>query len=86
VVWPKQERLCAVIPFRHGFEDALDRVAARHIAAREHGKGAETEATAQNLAPIDTLQQPPVLLEHALVDSAFRSEEGRRRSALRHDA
>ena len=82
MVWPEQERLCAVIPFRHGFEDALDRVAACHVAAREHGQGAEAEAAAQDLAPIDTLQQRPVLLEHALVDGAFRSEERGRRSAL----
>ena len=84
VVGPEQQRLGAIVPLRHRLQDALNGVAMRDVAARQHGEGAEAEAAAQELAPVDRLDQRAVLLEHALVDGALGPERRRRRGALRH--
>jgi hypothetical protein len=44
------------------------------ITAREHGKGAEAQTSAQYIAAIYALDQAPVLLEWALIDAAGRPE------------
>ena len=66
--WVEQERLHAVVPFRHRRSTLCTALAVGDVAAGEHRQRAEADRAAQDLAAVDLLDQLAVLLEHALVD------------------
>jgi hypothetical protein len=74
MVGAEQEGLGAIVPLRDRLQHSLHGVGMGDITAREHGKGAEAQTSAQYIAAIYALDQAPVLLEWALIDAAGRPE------------
>ena len=74
MIGPEDRRLHAVVPCRHRAQHLLHRLLFGHVAAGQQRQRAETDGAAQHAAPVDGLDQRPVLRQHALGRSASAAE------------
>ena len=75
MIGPEDDALHLVVPGGDRAQHGLHLAVFAHVAAGEKGQRAETDGSAQHLAPVDLLDQPPVFLEDVLIDPALGPED-----------